>query len=321
MFRFDRAYSLIVGPGGGTGLEISGLRITFSISKDDKKTPNHSLISVYGLAPSSRAALEKPDTRCIIKAGYAEEGGPLEMFQGDVTFAWTQFEGAEVITSLELGDGATAYRNAVITLGYPAGANSTTALRDVARRMGLALSMPNDVPTRTWAGGLSFHGAARTALDKITAGTGLSWSIQGGVLQVIRRGGNTNRTVIELDASGGMIGSPERQRKGPQEVITVQDEATRRRRRAAAVTEAYDGWRVRSLLLPTVVPGDRIKLSARSAEGVLTVKEVRHTGDSHGGDWITELLLIDPTAAATDQRGNRPSATTTTRQSSAGGTR
>jgi hypothetical protein len=321
MPRFDRAYSLIVGPGGGSGVEITDLRITFSITKDDKKAPNHSKITVYNLSPTTRAALEKPDTRCVLKAGYLEEEGPLEVFQGDVTFAWTSFEGPDVLTTLELGDGAKAYRNAVITLSYPAGASSTIALRDVARRMGLSLSIPNDAPARTWAGGLSFHGAARTALDKITAGTGLSWSIQGGVLQVVRRGGTTNRTVVELAADSGLIGSPERHRKGPQEAIQVTDEATQRRRRAAAATEAYDGWRVRSLLLPTIAPGDRIKLAARAAEGVLVAKEVRHIGDSHGGDWITEMLLADPSTIRTDTRGQRPANNTQVRQSNAGGAR
>jgi hypothetical protein len=319
MARFDRAYSLVVGPGGGTGTEITDLRINFEISKDDRKKPNQSRIRVWNMAPERRAALEKPGTRCVLKAGYLEEDGPLELFQGDVVFAWTAYERADVVTTLELGEGADTYRNAVVTLGYPAGATSTKALKDVAGKMGLPLTMPDDVPVRTWQGGLSFHGPARGALDKITAGTGLEWSIQGGALQVVRRGGTTNRTVIELAAESGMIGSPERQRQGRQEAAEVDDQATRRRRRVAAERSDFDGWRVRSLLLPTVLPRDRIKLSARGAEGVLAIRDLRHIGDSHSGDWITELRLTDPTKLDSDKRDERPAGKAAKRQSGAGG--
>lgn len=320
MPRFDRAYSLIVGPGGSTGVEIDNLRITFEISKDDKKKPNRSQIEIYNLAPERRAALEKPGTRCVLRAGYHEEEGPLEVYQGDVVFAWTAYRGPDVITTLELGEGASTYRDTMVTLGYPAGVTSGQALQDVARQMRLPLTMPNDAPARSWAGGLSFHGPARSALDRITAGTGLAWSIQGGALQVIRRGGNTNRTVFDLGADSGLLGSPERQRQGPQAAVQVTDEATRRPRRVNAES-GFDGWRVRSLLLPTLLPGDRVKLSARGIDGVLTIKDLRHVGDSHGGDWVTELRLVDPTAAPTDRRAQRPRPATATRQSNAGGTR
>lgn len=318
MPRFDRAYALVVGQSGQDGYKIDNLRVVFEISKDDTKNPNRSRIQVYNLAPATRAALEKPDTRCILKAGYGEESGPLELFQGEVTYAWTGYDGADVVTTLELGDGAKAYRNTVISLSYPAGVTARQVIRDIAQKMALALTMPNDAPDRAWQMGLSFHGAARNALDKVTAGAGLAWSIQNGTLQVIRRGGNTNRTVFDLAADSGLIGSPERQRQGPQAAVQVEDIATRQTRRVEAEKTAFDGWRIRSLLLPTLLPGDRVKLSARGVEGVLTIKDLRHIGDTHGGDWITEMRLVDPTAAATDSRAKRPSSATQTRQSNAG---
>jgi hypothetical protein len=318
--RFDRAYSLIVGPGGGTGVEIDNLRLTFEISKDDRKKPNRSQIEIYNLAPDRRAALEKPDTRCVLKAGYWEEEGPLEVYRGDVVFAWTAYDGPDVITTLELGEGNATYRDSVITKGYPAGITAHQVLRDLAKQMGLTLSLPDDAPNRSWSGGLSLHGSARSALDKVTAAAGLSWSIQGGTLQVIRRGGNTNRTVFDLAADSGLIGSPERQRQGRQAAAQVTDQATNRPRRVQAES-GFDGWRVKSLLLPTLLPGDRVKLSARGVDGVLTIKDLRHIGDTHDGDWITELRLVDPSKAEADKRNERPRSQTQNRQSNAGGTR
>jgi hypothetical protein len=317
--RFDRAYSLIVGKGGGTGVEITGLRINFEISKDDRKQPNRSQIIVYNLSAERRAALEKPDTRCVLKAGYWEEGGPLEVFQGDVVFAWTSFDGPNVKTTLELGEGSATYRDSVVTLGYPAGVTSKKVLEDLAKTMGLSLMLPSDAPSRSWAGGLSFHGTARAALDKVTAGTGLAWSIQAGALQVIRRGGTTNRTVFELSADSGLVGSPERQRRGRLAPVQVTDTATGKTREVKASKDAFDGWRVKSLLLPTLLPGDRVKLNARGAEGVLVVRDLRHIGDTHQGDWVTEMRLADPAEAQSDKRAERPKTGTQTKQSNSGG--
>ena len=116
--------------------------------------------------------LERANTRCVLKVGYFEEGGPVECYQGDVYFAFCKYEGPNVVTELELGEGAKAIRDSMVSLGYGKGVSSTQAIRDVAGKMGLALNMPSDVPERTWENGLSFHGPARSALDKITHGTG-----------------------------------------------------------------------------------------------------------------------------------------------------
>lgn len=319
MARFDRAYSLIAGPAGGTGIEItSTLKIAFEIVKTDDKNPNRSRVFVWNLKPENREALERKDVRCVLKAGYREEGGAVALYEGDVVFAHSKFEPPNVVTVLELGEGAKAIRDSMVSLGYPRGVSNTQALRDVAGRMGLALTMPDDVPNRTWDNGLSFHGPARAALDKITHGSGLAWSIQNGQLQVIRAGGTTNRTVVDLAADSGLLGTPERERKGAREAAAeVEDQATGRKKRVQSATQEEDGWRVRSLLLPSLVPGDRVKLSSRAAGGVFTIKEVRHIGDTHGGDWVTELKLLDPKPAPTDRRAQTPPGRTVVRQTPA----
>lgn len=321
MPRFDRVYSLVIGSGGQQGVEITQLRCVFDVSKDNSKNPNRSKISVYNLAPETRKSLEKPDVRCVFKAGYAEEEGPIEVYQGDVALVFSKFDGADVITEIELGEGAKAIRDVMISLSYNSGVSSKKVLEDIAKKLKMSLNMPSDVPTRTWQNGLSFHGPARSGLDKVTSATGLSWSVQGGALQVIRAGGNTNRTVVDLGADSGLVGHPERVRKGKQEIAIDPDDAKaikRRSREIISSTAEEDGWRVRSLLLPSLLPNDRVKLSSRSVEGVFTIKDLRHFGDTHGGDWITELKLIDPKPAETDSRNQRPSSPTRVRQSNQG---
>ncbi len=322
MSRFDRVYSLVIGEGGKQGVEITNLRMTFSVYKDDTKNPNRSTIQIYNLSPTTRSALEKPDVRCVFKAGYAEENGPIEVYQGDVTFVFSKYDKSNVITEIELGEGAKAIRDAMITLGYTAGVTSTKVLQDIAAKMKMSITIPNDAPVRTWQNGLSFHGTARSGLDKVTSATGLSWSVQGGGLQVIRAGGNTNRTVFDLGSDSGLIGHVERVRKGSQEIVEDLSDAKKkaaaekaRSRQIVSTTHEEDGWKVRSLLLPSLLPGDRVKLSSRSVEGVFTIKDLRHFGDTHGGDWMTELKLLDPKPKETDARATRPATATRVRQS------
>jgi len=305
-FLFDRAYRLVVGQTGpGGGIEIKDLRIIFDISKTSAKTPNRSKIQIYNLAPGNRTMLEKPNTKCELWAGYLEDTGPQLMFKGDVTFAWTRYEQADVVTELELGDGNTAYRDTVVSLSYGKNIDSNTVLRDLAGKMGLPLNMPNEAPSRRWENGLSFHGPARTALDKVSRGSGLDWSIQNGSLQVLRSGGSTTRQVIVLAADSGMLGTPERQRKGAQEKAKDTGAQTAQRKTVSSPTEKWDGWKVQSLLLPTINPGDRVKMESRTITGVMVVKELQHQGDSHGGDWQTELSITDP-VSSTPRAGSTP---------------
>lgn len=321
MPRFDRVYSLVIGSSGQQGLQIDNLRINFDVHKNDNKNPNRSRIRVYNLAPDNRRALEKPDVRCVFSAGYLEEDGPLEVYQGDVSLVFSIYDRADVITEIQLGEGFKTIRDVMVSLSYKKGVSSGTILRDLASKMKLPLSMPSDAPERSWGNGLAFHGAARQALDKVCAATGLSWSVQNGSLQIIRSGGNTNRTVFDLAADSGLIGHPERTRRGKQEVALDPDDqkAIKQRSRQIVTTQEEDGWRIRSLLLPTLVPGDRVKLSSRTVQGVFTIRELRHFGDTHQGDWITEMKVIDPTPSVSDTRAQQPAPSTQVRQSNPGG--
>lgn len=327
MPRFDRVWSLVIGQGGQSGVEITNpMRVTFDINKDDSKNPNRSRIRVFNLSNETRERLRKPDVRCIFKAGYGEEDGPQEVYQGDVTFVFDRKEGPNIITEIQLGEGAKAIRDIMVTLSYEKDVNSKKILQDLASKLKMSLNMPNDVPARNWQNGLAYHGAARVALDKVCAATGLSWSVQRGALQIIRSGGNTNRTVYDIATDSGLVGSPERLRKGSQEVITDEDDPKKkaekekqRSRQFVTAEQEEDGWRIRSLLLPTLVPGDRVKVSSISVNGVFTIREHRLVGDTYGSDWISELRIIEPKAAQTDTRDQRPQPRTVVRQSNVGG--
>jgi hypothetical protein len=137
----------------------------------------------------------------------------------------------------------------------------------------------------------------------VVQGTGLEWSIQNQTLQVIAKRGTTKRQAIVLAADSGLIGYPERMREGAREKARVKDERTGKRANLVSAAQQRDGWRVKSLLLPQINPGDLVKLESRSTEGFYRAESVKHTGDSEGGDWQTELELVDRNAPPKPKKG------------------
>ncbi len=305
MPRFDRTYRLLVAKKGAKqGIEVvRPIRLTFDIEKDASEQPNPYKIAVYNLKPDTRKSIEQPDMRCVLYAGYEQEDGALLMAAGAITFAYTQFDGTDVVTQLEVMDGYVEIRDTAVSLGYGAGASAKLIIRDLARQMGLPLMMADDVPERTWAGGFSFYGPARAALHKITQGTGLEWSIQNETLQVVAKRGTTTRQAVVLAADSGLIGYLERQREGAREKAKVKDETSGKRANLVSADQQRDGWKARSLLLPQLNPGDLVKLESRSVQGFFRADKVKHNGDSEGGDWITELDLVDRYAPAKPEKG------------------
>lgn len=299
MSRFDRTYRLLVGKSGKTGIEITQpLRVTFDVEKNTQEEPNFHTIRIFNLKPERRKEFEQPDMRVRLYAGYEQEDGALLTAAGAVVDAYSYHDGPTVVTELRVADGYIEIRDTAVSVGYEAGVSSATILRDLARQMGLPLLLGDDVPERTWANGFSFYGPARNALHKVVAGAGAEWSIQNQELQVIAKRGVTRRQAIVLAADSGLVGYPQRTHENAREKAAVTDKTTGKDKRLISAQQQRHGWRVTSLLLPTVNPGDLVKMESRSVEGFWRVESLRHSGDSHGGDWQTELQLVDRSTKA-----------------------
>lgn len=293
--RFGKVYRLVFGPAGKKGLEISSpLRITFDTEKDLKEEPNVTRISVWNLKKETRDFLTAPDTFVVLYAGYEKEGGPLLLASGNVVNGYSYKEGADVITEVEVMDGFVNLRDSAISVGYESNVSAKKVLEDCAAKLGLTLFMPNGAPDRTWANGLSFYGPVHELLHKVVTGTGLEWSIQNNVLQVIQRNGLTQRRAIVLCPGSGMIGRPERTKQGAKEKALVRDKRTGNNKDITSSEQQKEGWRVRSMLLPQALPGDVVQLKSAFVEGFYRIETAKSRGDSYGsGEWVTELQLVD----------------------------
>lgn len=296
-FRFDRNYKLLIGKKGEDKNAIliePPIRVSFDIQKDVKSEPNENTIKIYNLSESTRKAIEKQDLRCVLYAGYIEEQNTTLLASGDIATAYSYHEGADWVTEIYFLDGLIEVRDTAVSLGYAANVSSTVIVNDIASKMGLKLVANNAINERKWENGFSFYGAARKALDKVIAGTGLEWSVQNGELQIVNKGKTTKRQGVVLAKDSGLIGFPERTREAARaKTADGEDEKKSKRQKITLSNQAQDGWNVKSLLLPQVNPADKVKLESLSVTGWFRAETVKHIGDSHSGDWITELHLVE----------------------------
>lgn len=291
MYKFDRTYRLVVGKSGGQGKEIKPpIHIEFEIEKTTKPDPNQHKIKIYNLKPETVEAISKPDGFCVLYAGYKEEEEDVLMAAGGVVDAYTYLDGENRITELIVADGWVELRDSAVSLGYGKGVNAHTIIKDIAGQMNLHLVMDKDVPNRTWEHGFSFMGAARKALDKVVAGTGLEWSVQNQTLQVIKKLNTTKRQAVVISPDSGLIGYPEKQREGAREKAPAPTKKGKQKEIVSA-EQQRDGWKVTSLLLPFINPGDIVKVESREINDFYRVENVKHSGALDDGDWVSELEL------------------------------
>lgn len=296
MAQFDRIYRLTVGVEGSDGIVIEakphqqGLSIGFDIDKDLTQQTNKCRVQVLNLSMATAKKLERDDSVCLLEVGYSEDIGLRRIFVGEVVDAWTYKSGDNKnrITALELSDGQKAIRDCVVSLSYADNVSRKKVIDDVAAQMGLLVHYAEGLTFTTFANGFSFVGAGRTCLDKACAGGNLSWSIQNNVLQVIAEGGTTKVEAIKLNASSGLIGSPERIIKGVKRI-----DKSKKRKVKKTKADKKAGWRVKCLLQPTLNPGDLIYLESIPVTGWFKIESLKHTGNYDGPDWYSELEVYE----------------------------
>lgn len=296
MALFDRIYRLCIGENGKDGIAFegkeksTGLDISFDISKDLTDKTNKSTVKIYNLADSTLKKIEKEDTVCTLEVGYAQDIGLRRVFVGNVITCKTSYKNGDRETVLELADGQKAIRDSVVSLSYGEGVSVKKAIDDVASDMGLIVKYGNGCEFSTFFQGFSFIGAGRTCLDKVCAISSLSWSIQDNMLQVIKTG-NTNGTnyALVFKADTGLIGFPEKIVKAPKKASSGSKKSSKK----TETKEKKAGWKITTLLQPTLMPGDAIRLESKLVSGWFRIETMKHSGDYSGNNWYTEMEIYE----------------------------
>jgi hypothetical protein len=244
-------------------------RVEFDIQHNLKKHPNSCQIKITNLSEANRTAFKQSPLKVTLEAGYIDSLSTI--FSGDVTFVMSTLDGPNWITVIEGGDGDRLLAHARVSKSFAPGTPVKSVLADALESAGKRL--PANITShpafqKVLDGGLAMVGKLSPELEKLLKPMGYSMSIQDGA-PVILREDEVAGDIYTLGEAQGMIGSPEfgkPTKKGRPPEVTI-----------------------RCLLYPQIRAGHPVDVTSRDLNGTFKVKSVKHRGDTHGPDWMTEV--------------------------------
>ena len=272
----------------------NNLHIGFSVDKDTTKESNKAKLEIYNLSDATRKKIEVPDTEVEIYAGYEKAGGAILAFKGSVTYGFTRDAGTDCITTLDLADGTKAMRDSYCSLSYAPGTSAKTIIQRCANEMGVPVVYGDDVgELESYQNGYSYIGQADGALTEICNALGLSWSIQNNILNIILAGGTSTNRGLVFSPQSGLVGVPERIIQAEYKSNKSNPKKTAKKKAKKEKPRKKAGWKIQTLLVPSVNPGDMVKVESKWITGWFRVEKVSHRGDYNGTNWGSAMELIE----------------------------
>lgn len=247
-------------------IEIAKLQVEFEVSRTLDKEPSTLSAEVYNLAESTRSALENPKTLiATLSAGYADE--LHDLFLGDVRNVRHRREGANIITTVEAGDGErgskkwarqwfkkdtslqTVFEYLVDKAGIGKG-NLSNAL-NTSEENGMATTLKT---------GLHVRGYAVDELLELSRSRGIGFSVQNNEAQFLAPTASLEGIAVErLTPESGLIGTP-----------TIDNEGI---------------MSAKSRLRPNIFPGSAVDVESEFVSGRFKVLRADYRGAIYGPDF------------------------------------
>lgn len=286
--QYIRKVNLYVA-GEGDGLDLSGLHITFSVSKKNAQTPNTAKIKIYNLAEETIKQIRKEFTRVVLQAGYESNFGVI--FDGNIIHSKRGREN-NTDTYLELiaGDGDLAYTQAIVNTTLAAGATQNDQVRVAGESMkskGVTTGHIDALPSQKLPRGKVMYGMSRDYLRKTSQSSDTTWSIQDGKLQVIKNDGVLPNQAILLTSKTGLIGTPELNNEGVKARCLLNPLL-----RIGGKVKIDESSIAEAALPDTSKNSQANKPPPLDADGIYKVLTLDYTGDTHGNDWYCDFVCL-----------------------------
>ena len=137
-------------------------------------------------------------------------------------------------------------------------------------------------------------------MTEICDALGLSWSIQNNILNIILAGGTSTNRGLVFSPQSGLVGVPERIVQAEYKSNKSNPKKTQKERTKKEKPRKKAGWKIQTLLVPSVYPADMVKVDSKFITGWFRVEKVGHRGDYNGTNWGSAMELIEVQNAKQD---------------------
>jgi len=258
--RFSRNYELTIQPPTGGKVTINHpFRIAFQADKSTRGQLNKIQVKLYNIPERYRLAIvkdaeERKRIPFTLSVGYQET---LELlFKGTIHKCGNARQGADIITTIEGLDGGEDFLNSYTSRTVEGGKRAIDAALSDMTNTATGKITERPVLTRPKV----LVGNSVKLIENMV-NSGETWYIDNEQLFIIKDSEVVGRFVPVVNASTGLISTPERENK----------EVT-----------------FKTLMNPAVKIGRRVKLGSQTAphlDGVYRIDTISYAGDNFGDDW------------------------------------
>lgn len=289
--QFGRMITLIVSPKNGEkALDLSELRIKFTIKRSDTMTPNVADIRVYNLDLQIAATIKKEFTKVVLQAGYLSNFGVI--FQGNIKQVILGRENStDTYMDIIAGDGDRAYNFAIVKTTLAKGSSTADHLKAATLPMadhGVTKGYTGTLPPNKLSRGKVMYGNARDHIKSLADSAGLGWTIENEQINVIPKTTYLPGERVILTSKTGLIGTPQ------QTDVGVNCKCLINPKLKINGQIQIDNAAVENLKINLSVPGSASNIPAPlSEDGVYSLLVIEHSGDTRGQEWYSSLVAIN----------------------------
>ncbi|HIE3985851.1 hypothetical protein JY462_10125 [Serratia marcescens] len=291
-----RKCSLIVANDAGEGLELSGLKISFNISRPDISYPATAMFKIYNLSRNTNSRIRQNEfTQIKFVAGYQDNFGLI--FSGQIQYSYSGRENpTDTYVVIQAADSDQAHNFAVMNTTLAAGYTQQDVHTALMKPIGVydivAGATPEFATTKAPRGKPMF-GMHRDEVSSLAAQCKATWRYENGRLQMVPENAYLADAIV-LNAQTGLVGMPEQTING--------------------------GINVKCLINPNIQLDTLIRLDNKSInqvglsnqeiatgstagasvqqpavldmDGDYIVKNIAYYGDTRGNAWYQDMICI-----------------------------
>jgi hypothetical protein len=203
-----RKINLTVYEASGSALDLSNMRIVFTVKKAVKPNPNQLYARIYNLSKQTQQKV-KSFHRVQLSAGYKSNFGMI--FDGTVVL-YVQGKENTVDTYLDIfaGDGEELFNNGSVILTWPAGTKPSQKIRDGFQQNGAKVgTIDVGKGEQQTLRSTAFVGMLKDLVRNQTNATTSDFFVDNGEAHVISRTGYRPGEAVILKPTTGLIGMPQ----------------------------------------------------------------------------------------------------------------